>query len=93
MTLWNIFHYINLSYAVCNEPVNNVGCIFLRIKIALSGGQWWILGEANKAVASGLPFLAPPLENSTYRFNSVQMFFRGYYEAGTKSEKCEINSR
>ena len=37
--------------------------------------QWWILGEANKAVASGpLFFGLPPLENSTYSFISLQMF-------------------
>ena len=37
--------------------------------------QWWILGEANEAVASGPPFfwgppsiLRAPLENSIYSF-------------------------
>ena len=31
--------------------------------------QWWILGDANEAVASGPPFfLGPPLENSIYSF-------------------------
>ena len=45
MTLWDIFHCINLSYAVCNELINNVGCICLKIKIALSGGQWWFFWQ------------------------------------------------
>ena len=31
--------------------------------------QWWILGEANEAVASGPPsILRAPLENSIYSF-------------------------
>ena len=34
-----------------------------------------------------------PLENSTYSFNSLQMFFRGYYEVGTKSGKYKIDLR
>ena len=54
----------------------------------LSKRQWWILGEANEAVAS-----APSLENSTYSFFSLQMFFRDYYEVGTKSGKYKIDSR
>ena len=49
--------------------------------------QWWILGEANEAVGSG------PLENSTYSFISLQMFFRDQYAVGTKSGKYKIDSR
>ena len=54
--------------------------------------QWWILGETNEAVASGPFFGAPfdfrgPLKNSTYNFNSLQMFFKGVDEVGTKSGK------
>ena len=45
--------------------------------------QWWILGEANEAVASGPPFfggrssiLRPPLENSIYSFGFAQRTIR-----------------
>ena len=35
--------------------------------------QWWILGEANEAVASGSPLFGwPPLENSIYSFGFAQ---------------------
>ena len=37
--------------------------------------------------------LGPPLENSTYSFISLQMFFRDRYEVGTKSGKYKIDSR
>ena len=47
--------------------------------------QWWILGEANEAVASD------PLENSTYNFISLQMFFRNHYKS--RDEKWEIQDR
>ena len=40
-------------------------------------GQWWILGEANEAVASGPPFFGgPPLENSIYSFGFAQWTIR-----------------
>ena len=54
--------------------------------------QWWILGEANEAVASA-PFFWVPLENSTYSFISLQMFIRDRYEVVTKSGKYKIDSR
>ena len=37
----------------------------------LCQNQWWILGEANEAVASDPRFFAAPLENSTYSFESA----------------------
>ena len=56
--------------------------------------QWWILSETNEAVASDLPFFwGAPIENSTYRFISLQMFFRDHYEVGTKNGKYKIDSR
>ena len=67
---------------------------------SMGGCQWWILGEANEAVASGPPFFGGPhldfrgpFENSTYSFSLLQMFFRDHYEVGTKSGKYKINSR
>ena len=43
----------------------------------ISSGGYWVRRMRQ------LP--RPPLENSTYSFNSLQMFFRGYYEVGTKT--------
>ena len=37
--------------------------------------QWWILGEANEAVASGPPFfLGPPSKTAYTVLDSLQMF-------------------
>ena len=50
--------------------------------------QLWILGEASEAVASG-----PPFENTAFSFILLYMFFRDYYEVGTKSGKYELDSK
>ena len=39
--------------------------------------QWWILGEANKAVASGpLVFRGPPFEYTAYSFILLYIFLK-----------------
>ena len=64
-----------------------------------SCNQWWILGEANETVASGLPFLgAPsilgtPFENSAYSFSFLCIIVRDHDEGGTKSGKYKIDSK
>ena len=72
----------------------------------LYGSETWrenevtILKRAEKSVVRALIDIGqmkqlprPPLENSTYSFNSLQMFFRGYYEVGTKSGQYKVVSR
>ena len=58
-------------------------CISIR-----TDGQWWILGEANEAVASG-----PPLKIGHIVSFRSRCFFRDHYEVGTKSGKYKIDSR
>ena len=48
----------------------------------LGGTQWWILGEANEAVASGPPSKIPHIVS----FCCIR-FFRDNYEVETKSGK------
>ena len=48
----------------------------------LGGTQWWILGEVNEAVASGLPSKILQIVSFCYI-----RFFRDHYEVGTKSGK------
>ena len=48
----------------------------------LGGMQWRILGEANEAVASGLPSKISDIVS----FSCIR-FFRDHYEAGTKTGK------
>ena len=58
------------------------GCLILHPLLSLpsiptSPNQWWILGEANEAVASGPPFFwGPPLENNLYSFGFAQWTIR-----------------
>ena len=63
--------------------------------------QWWILGEANEAVASGPPsILRAPLENSIYSFGFAQwtiwsedlffFFFGEHLDFGRKRGKSEM---
>ena len=72
----------------------------------LYGSETWrenevaILKRAEKSVVSALMDIGqmkqlpgPPLENGTYSFNSLQIFFKGYYEVGTKSGKYKMVSR
>ena len=57
------------------ENVTKFGQNFIAPKFFWAGTamQWWILGEANEAVASGPPFFGgPPLENSIYSFGFAQ---------------------
>ena len=67
--------------------------------IIYSNVQWWILGEANEAVASGPPFFGgPPLENSIYSFGFAQrtirsedlFFFGEHLDFGRKIGKLEV---
>ena len=50
--------------------------------------QWWILGEANEAVASGRPLKIPYIVT----FCCI-CFFRDHYEVGMKSGKYKIKSK
>ena len=59
--------------------------VFLKPWVAKASGGYWVMQI--RQLLRAPPFLGGPLENSTYCFNLLQMFFRGYYEVGSKSGK------
>ena len=53
-----------------------------------NGEQWWILGEANEAVASDSPFFGTSLKIAHTVSIRCRCLFRGNDQVGTKSGKC-----
>ena len=78
------------------------------VSLTCDGPQWWILGEANEAVASGPPFFGGPSSKTAYTvLDSLQMFaqrtirsedlflffFRERLDFGRKIGKSEMKSK
>ena len=77
-----------LGKIVCKQDSPNSKLMnLLKIKINLgSPGQWWILGEANEAVASGPHFLGTPSKILQIVLFCCICFFRDHHDIGKVRE-------
>ena len=80
-SLFDIFSRFNILYNLFH---------FIYFYPQSSGGYWV---RRMRQLPRAPPNFGASLENSTYIFVSLQMFFKGHYEVGTKSGRYKIDSR
>ena len=79
---WTVFVASPAGYFSCKCLSRWLFTLFITLGVC---GGYWV--RRMRQLPRG------PLENSTYNFVSLQMFFRDHYEIGTKSGKYKIDLR